>query len=151
MTPADQPNVLFFGLCCIAVFCVYSFPMVIFSWLSHSNRWLTINPCRCDSGGVCVFSTSVWSLKAPGSSNIPIAVRISRDQILASESLFPQKEWGLFREMKQGKWKMSCFPLLALDPILRGSRQPFLYLSSGLSWRIDQECDTEPKLDQAES
>ena len=29
----------------IAIFCFYSFPMVIFSWLSQSNRWLTINPC----------------------------------------------------------------------------------------------------------
>ena len=43
--PTDQPNVLLFGLCCIAVFCFYSFPMVIFSWLSQSNRRLTINPC----------------------------------------------------------------------------------------------------------
>ena len=39
-TPTDQPGVLLFGLCCIAVFCFYSFPMVIFSWLSQSNRQL---------------------------------------------------------------------------------------------------------------
>ena len=43
--PTDQPDVLLFGLCCIAVFYFYSFPMVIFSWLSQSNRRLTINPC----------------------------------------------------------------------------------------------------------
>ena len=44
-TPANQPDVLLLGLCCIAMFCFYSFPMVIFSWLSQSNRRLTINPC----------------------------------------------------------------------------------------------------------
>ena len=38
-TPTDQPNVLLFGLCCIAMFCFYSFP-VSFSWLSRSNRRL---------------------------------------------------------------------------------------------------------------
>ena len=36
-TPIDQPDVLLFGLCCIAIFCFYSFPMVIFSRLSQSN------------------------------------------------------------------------------------------------------------------
>ena len=45
-TPTHQPDVLLFGLCCIAIFCFYSFPMVIFSWLSQSNIWLTINPCN---------------------------------------------------------------------------------------------------------
>ena len=44
-TPANRPDVLLLGLCCIAMFCFYSFPMVIFSWLSQSNRRLTINPC----------------------------------------------------------------------------------------------------------
>ena len=44
-TPANQPDVLLFELCCIAMFCVYSFPVVIFSWLSQSNRRLFINPC----------------------------------------------------------------------------------------------------------
>ena len=44
-TPSNQPNVLLLGLCCIAIFCFYSFPMVIFSWLSQSNRVLTIKPC----------------------------------------------------------------------------------------------------------
>ena len=39
-TPTDHPGVLLFGLCCIAVFCFYSFPMVIFSWRSQSNRQL---------------------------------------------------------------------------------------------------------------
>ena len=42
--PTDQPNILLFGLCCIAVFCFYSFPMVTFSF-SQSNRRLTINQC----------------------------------------------------------------------------------------------------------
>ena len=46
MTPTNQPDVLLFGLCCIAIFCLYSFPMVIFSCLSQSNRWLTSNPCN---------------------------------------------------------------------------------------------------------
>ena len=36
-TPTDQPDVLLFGLCCIAIFCFHSFPMVIFSRLSQSN------------------------------------------------------------------------------------------------------------------
>ena len=46
-TSADQPMYFYlFGLCCIAVFCFDSFPMVIFSWLSQSHRWLTINPCN---------------------------------------------------------------------------------------------------------
>ena len=40
MTPTNQRDVLSFGLCCIAIFCFYSFPMVIFSLLSQSNRWL---------------------------------------------------------------------------------------------------------------
>ena len=40
MIPTNQPNILLFGLCCIVVFCFYSFPMVIFSWLSQSNRGL---------------------------------------------------------------------------------------------------------------
>ena len=44
-TPTNQPSVFLLGLCCIAIFCFYSFPMVIFSWLSQSNRRLTINPC----------------------------------------------------------------------------------------------------------
>ena len=30
---------------CIAIFCLYSFPMGFFSWFSQSNRGLTINPC----------------------------------------------------------------------------------------------------------
>ena len=38
----------------IAIFCFYSFPMGFFSWLSQSNRWLTINPCTL------VWSTSSW-------------------------------------------------------------------------------------------
>ena len=46
MTPTNQPDVLLFGLCCIAIFCLYSFPMVMFSCLSQSNRWLTSNPCN---------------------------------------------------------------------------------------------------------
>ena len=46
MTPTNQPDVLLFGLCCIAIFCFYSFPMAIFSPLSQNNRWLTINPCN---------------------------------------------------------------------------------------------------------
>ena len=46
MTPTNQPDVLLFGLCCIAIFCFYFFLMVSFSWLSQSNRWLTINPCN---------------------------------------------------------------------------------------------------------
>ena len=45
-TPTNQPNVFLLGLCCIAIFCFYSFPMVIFSWLSQSNRQATINPCK---------------------------------------------------------------------------------------------------------
>ena len=43
----DRPSVLLFGLCCIATFCFYSFPIVIFSWLSQSDRRLTVNPCIC--------------------------------------------------------------------------------------------------------
>ena len=39
-------DVLLFGLYCTAIFCFYSFPMVIFSWLSQSNRRLIINPCK---------------------------------------------------------------------------------------------------------
>ena len=46
MTPTNQPDVLLFGLCCIAIFCLYSFPMVMFSCLSQSNRWLTSNSCN---------------------------------------------------------------------------------------------------------
>ena len=62
-TPTDQPNVLLFELCCIAIFCFYSFPMVIFSRLSQSNRWLTINPCtkikvRDFPGGLVVGTSS---------------------------------------------------------------------------------------------
>ena len=38
-------DVLLFGLYCTAIFCFYSFPMVIFSWLSQSNRQLTVNSC----------------------------------------------------------------------------------------------------------
>ena len=48
-TSADQPNVRLFGLCYVAIFCFYSFPMVVFSWLIQSNRWLTITPVACHS------------------------------------------------------------------------------------------------------
>ena len=44
-TPTNQPDVLLFRFYCIAIFCFYAFPMVIFSWLSQSNRQLTVNPC----------------------------------------------------------------------------------------------------------
>ena len=61
-TPANQPDVLLLGLCCIAIFCFYSFPVVIFSWLSQSNRRLTINPCRCQWDIPQKLSTWQWKM-----------------------------------------------------------------------------------------
>ena len=39
-TPMNQPSVLFWVMLYLTIFCFYSFPMVIFSQLSQSNRWL---------------------------------------------------------------------------------------------------------------
>ena len=56
----------YLGYAVLLLFCFYSFPMVIFSWLSQSNRWLTINPCTLVAHLVknppAMWETWVWSL-----------------------------------------------------------------------------------------
>ena len=60
-TPSNQPNVLLLGLCCIAIFCFYSFPMVIFSWLLSPA--LDFGPCRrfkVTNSALVSESRAVW-------------------------------------------------------------------------------------------
>ena len=45
-TPTNQPDVLSFGLCCIAIFCFYSFPMVFFSRLSRATGGWLLTPAE---------------------------------------------------------------------------------------------------------
>ena len=64
--PTDQPDVLLFGLCCIAIFCFYSFPMVIFSWLLTPA--LDFGPCRrfkVTNSALVSESRAVWPVPAP--------------------------------------------------------------------------------------
>ena len=128
-TPTDQPDVLIFGLCCIAIFCFYSFPMVIFSWLSQSNRQL-LTPCTggyrnplvshfrgptsrywCPNEGSCDPRCRVWGLCG----SHPIFMGrdpVPRDPISA---LYLPCAWSLRRFPTSGNWGCwTCGPFSSL-------------------------------------
>ena len=118
-TPANQPDALLFGLFFIAAFCFYSFPMVIFSWLSQVNRRLIILAltCPCHSRNIASvhFSRSVVSDSAtPWTVAYQASLSISN-----SQSLFKFMSFELVIPFNP---LILCHPLLLLPLILPSIR-----------------------------
>ena len=103
----------------IAIFCFYSFPMGFFSWLSQSNRWLTINPCTL------VWSTSSWPR------DLRLRMSITEDE--SSLSYFLPHPVSLHWLLEQPRWTLiHWWP----PEICESNFCPWVLLSS-LLWAIE--------------